>query len=307
MKKILFFLLSLALCEGLKTEALDFTARSFPTNQTFLPLKFDTGNKAPNGLPSTIIYIEGKAISLLFDTGANKSELTLSRRALKGLNVKFTGKQICFKSFDGKHCEKEFIIPKVKLGNFELKNVKGTLMPKLWGGGGDNFMPTKASDNGVIGYNLLSKFNLLLDYPHAKVFLYKRGKRIAQFNFTRWINIPFTEQLHTNVSVNGKKMVLQWDTGSVPSVIKATSVKNMQTAKCRTNMSFGKDKNCRRLIVNNFYTAKGIKLPTTWLLIRDIPSFAPFDGLIGSNFYRKNLVYFDFDHNEIYVKSINIK
>lgn len=42
--------------------------------------------------------------------------------------------------------------------------------------------------------------------------------------------------------------------------------------------------------------------PSTWFSVVDIPPSAPFDGLIGSNFYAENLVYFDFDSHKIYVK-----
>lgn len=132
--------------------------------QTSVPLKFDVGNPAPYGGPSTVITIQGKSIPILFDTGAKKSDLVLSKHALKNIRAKFTGKQICFKAMDGQHCQKEFLIPEVTIGSFVIQNVKGTLMTKLWGGKDESFRETEASRNGVIGFNLLSKFNVLLDW-----------------------------------------------------------------------------------------------------------------------------------------------
>jgi hypothetical protein len=270
--------------------------------QTSLPLMFNTGNPAPYGLPSTVISVEGKSLPVIFDTGAKKSGITLSAHALKGLHVRFTGNQTCFNAFDGKHCEKEFIIPEVKIGAFVLKNIKATLMPKLWGGKDTGFLATEASKNGVIGYNLLSQFNILLDYPHKKAILYRKGQHPAQYDFLRWIVIPFSGQLYTTVQINGKNMILGWDTGSVPSVIKADVVKNMQLSKCPANTPFGKSKNCQQLVTQTFTTAEGVKLTKTGFLIEDIPAIAPFDGLVGSNFYMQNLVYFDFDNQKIYSK-----
>ena len=43
-------------------------------------------------------------------------------------------------------------------------------------------------------------------------------------------------------------------------------------------------------------------LPNTWFKVTNLPSYAPFDGLLGSNFYSENLVYFDFDKQQIFVK-----
>ncbi len=95
---------------------------SQPT-QTTLPLEFNTGNPAPYGMASAIITIEGKALPIIVDTGAKKYGLALTKEALKKIHVQFTGKFICSNSLTGKHCEKEFIVPEVKLGSFTIKNV----------------------------------------------------------------------------------------------------------------------------------------------------------------------------------------
>lgn len=91
--------------------------------QTTLPLEFNTGNPAPYGMASTVITIEGKTLPLILDTGAKKYGLALTNEALKKIHVQFTGKFICSNSLTGKHCEKEFIVPEVKLGSFTIKNV----------------------------------------------------------------------------------------------------------------------------------------------------------------------------------------
>lgn len=281
--------------------SLVFAQKLTPAYQTNLPLRFDTGNNAPYGAPSTVISIQGKDLPILFDTGAKNSELVLSQSALENLRVKFTGKKKCFKAFDGRHCQKEFIIPEVKLGTFTVKNVKGTLMEKLWGGNDANFKETEASRNGVIGFALLSKFNVLLDYPNAKVLLIKPTNQPFGFNFKRWVSMPFTGHLNTALKINGKLINVSWDTGAIPSVIRKTVASNFKNVPCPGNAPYSR-KDCMSVETLSFTTDKDEELPNTWFKITDIPAYAPFDALIGANFYKENLVYFDFKNHRIYVK-----
>jgi hypothetical protein len=45
-----------------------------------------------------------------------------------------------------------------------------------------------------------------------------------------------------------------------------------------------------------------MKLPNNWFkVISTLPPIAPFNGLVGSNFYQNNLIYFDFDSHKIFV------
>ncbi len=122
-----------------------------------------------------MINIAGKEYPVIFDTGAKKYALALTKKALEGIQVHFTGKKICSTSVRGKDCLDEFIVPEVQPGAFTVKNVKGVVLDnsKLWGGNGQNFKETAASQNGLMGFPLLSKFNLLLDYPRAKLIIVK--------------------------------------------------------------------------------------------------------------------------------------
>src|SRR3990167_11100753 len=116
---------------------LSINVAAFAANntQTILPLEFNTGNSSQNGLTSTVIDIQGHKIPLIFDTGDKKSGISLSQYALHGINVKFTGKEICSRTMDGQMCRKEFILPEVKLGSIAIKNVTGTVMGKFWDSG----------------------------------------------------------------------------------------------------------------------------------------------------------------------------
>jgi hypothetical protein len=264
--------------------------------QTSLPLQFNTGNPAPHGMPSTTIVIQGKKIPIILDTGAMKSELILSKHALKNIDVKYTGRKICFVAMDGKRCEKEFVISEVNIGSFVVKNVKGTLMSQLWDTKNKNFKVTEASKNGVIGLGFLSKFNLLLDYPNSKALLIKPNEKPASYDVANWVTIPFRGSLLTRLELNGRPMTFGWDTGAVPSIIKASAVKNFKPTPCPTNAHYAAGIETISLL-----TSGGKKLPNAWFHLRDIPPYAPFDALFGSNFFKENLVYFDFDKHLIYV------
>lgn len=108
------------------------------------------------------------------------------------------------------------------------------------------------------------------------------------------------------VVLNGTPLVLRWDTGAIPSVIKANIAKNMYITTCPKHWSYHTGPNCQRLTTHTLTTMKGEKLPKTWFIVTDIPTAAPFDGLVGSNFYQDNLVYFDFDRKLIDVKNVKI-
>ncbi|HZW61304.1 MAG TPA: aspartyl protease family protein [Candidatus Babeliales bacterium] len=271
--------------------------------QTSIPLQFDFGNPAPYGGPSTVITIQGKKLPILLDTGAKKSEVTLSPYALKNLNVKFTGKYECFNAVDGRYCEKVFIIPEINIGSFVLKNVKGTMMSKLWGGNDEDLKENEASKNGVIGFSLLSKFNLLLDYPNSKAILVKRGESPINYDVSKWISIPFTDHLNTHLYINGELRTISWDTGAIPSVIRKSS--NDKLSSCPGDAPYSKKKDCISIKAMQFATVNNIRLPNTWFKVIKLPSYAQFDGLIGSNFYSENLVYFDFDKNLIFVRNVS--
>lgn len=281
-------------------------AQSVKLSETILPLKFDTGNPAPYGMASTVVNIEGKSFPIIVDTGAKKYGLALTKEALQNIHVQFTGKMICSNSTTGKHCEKEFIIPEARLGEFTIKNVHGILVTHLWGGNyNDGFKVTEASRNGLMGYALLSKFNILLDYKNSKLILIKPGNTPTQYNLTKWTVIPFDNHLHTKLNINGKLLTFSWDTGALPSIISRKAATAFKQTKCLKDSPYKEPMdNCFRVETTSVTTINNKVISNTWLSVTDIPDAAPFDGLIGSNFYADNLVYFDFDNHKIYIKSV---
>ncbi len=282
------------------------TAWASESTQTTLPLEFNTGNPAPYGMASTVISIEGKSFPIILDTGAKKYGLILTKEALKKIHVHFTGKVICSNSVTGKHCEREFIVPEVKLGSFTVKNVEGILVKHFWGGDDQDFKVTEASRNGLLGYALLSKFNLLLDYKNSKLTLVKPANIPTQYDVTKWNAIPFDDHLHTKLNADGKQLTFSWDTGALPSIISRKTAAFFKQVHCPKDNPFKEPMDtCFRVVISSLTTGDEFISNNSWFSVTDIPDNAPFDGLIGSNFYMDNLVYFDFDHRKIYVNKIN--
>lgn len=270
------------------------------TNNIVLPLNFDSGNSAPYGMASTVVNIQGKKIPLLFDLGASKDFIVLKPAALKKIKVHFTGKKTCSMSVSGKFCLRDFIIPKMVIGNLVLKNVPGAFADHMWGGN-----PVKkhrgAFQFGVIGMKFLEKFDgVLIDYSKATAILSKSCQLPSQYSREKWISIPF--KIHGGVeidaNINGHPAKLILDTGAVPSVI---GNKNTFGSKIKNCYSYLPYPSPCKMIVTKTFSINSYPLKNTWFSLAPIPSAAHFTGLLGDNFFRNNVVYIDFKHRKILI------
>lgn len=283
------------------------SANSAGPHETVLPLQFNTGN-ASHGLPSSVVKIEGKTIPLLFDTGATNYEIVLSEHALQNMSVHYLEKKNCGKTISGKVCMQEFIIPEVQIGQFTLRNVRGGVMSKLWGGNDKGFIQTGASKNGVIGLKLLSKYGVLLDYAHSRVILTSANTYPKEYDVRRWINIPFELKggIFTNTTINGLSENLIWDTGALPSIIRETPVLRAKSIIYKGNPDYCDESDCRILKAKRFIINKTI-IPNNWFLLSQIEEDLPFDGFIGANYFEQNNVFFDFQNKRIYIQNNQLK
>jgi predicted aspartyl protease len=269
--------------------------------EAILPLKFNTGNEV-HGLPSCIIEIQGKNIPLILDTGASKYELALSRYALKNIKAVYHSKKECSKTISAKFCAETFIIPELKIGPFFLYNVQGIIMPKLWGGNDANFKHTEASKNGVIGLRLLSHYGLLLDYANSRAILTKANIPPQNYDITAWIKIPFNFQggISTTAKINGEVKKLIWDTGANPSIIRSTDLINKASRPCPRDAYYN-ESGCSLIKTQQFSINNEI-IPNNWFMLSSLSKSMPFDGFVGSNYYEKNVLFFDFNNKFIYIQ-----
>jgi hypothetical protein len=166
---------------------------------------------------------------------------------------------------------------------------------------------TQSLKNGVIGLAFLQRFNLLINYPEKQVVLYKQ-EVVPAINLKSWIRIPFSTKngfIETDASIDRVKLRLAWDTGFAPSRLKPFNQFKKHIEVCPSNYDiFGKSLVCytsRQISMSN------VKIPNTVFLYTDLnlPNFVPIDGFIGTNFYYKHAVFFDFKNHVMYIRDVH--
>ncbi len=265
-------------------------------NEIILPLQFST-----QGFPIASIQIQGHTIPLIFDTGASRTSLSLSKNIVKKLNLKITptNKKACFHDDTGKKtCLKIYNIPKIKIGQSTMLNVPCQLMDKLWGGHYDEgFKWFEAARNGVIGRDLLQKFNVLIDYKQSKVIFTKLGQYPTGYSVKKWMSVPFTKKTFViNAKINGSNVNLILDTGANSSIMKSTAKISVEKKSCASKNNL----TCQYFKTKSFQIGGHQILTTKFVLQKD--NFPFFDGLLGTNFFKKNLVFLDFKQMRVYFK-----
>jgi hypothetical protein len=261
-----------------------------------LPLKLST-----QGFPTTSIQIQNHNIPLIFDSGASKTAITLSRDIVNKLHLQMkpANKKVCFHDDTGKEtCLREYTLAELKLGQLTMYNVSCQLMDSLWGGHYDEgFVWFDAAKNGVIGLDLLRQFNVLVDYKKSRIILSKLGEYPSQYNMKTWVQVPFSSLSGiVHAKINGIDTRLVWDTGANNSIIKSTA-KIAAVAKKKSCASKS-NPNCQcfeamKVIAGNK------QLPKIKFFVQD--NEFPFDGLVGSNFFKDHTVFFDFKRNIILI------
>lgn len=277
--------------------------------QTTLPLSFDSGNPAPYGMASTPVKINGKQIPLLVDLGASKEFLALTDHAVKGIHIKYTKTKTCGTSVAGKKCYPDIIISEFKIGQFTLHNVHAVLIHQLWGGNTPKKMPG-AFQYGVIGMKFLSHYNALFDYAHSKLILTRSNRIPSAYPSNDWITIPFIikDGVMTMSQINGHKPIkLIWDTGAIPSIVNLNNTFGIELKKCPQYFPYLEchQKPYKKLIYIQQFSVGNKKIPNTWFMLEKLPSFVPFTGLVGDNYFRKNLVFIDFKNKTISIHAVN--
>ena len=264
------------------------------TTEIVLPLTFST-----QGFPIAAIQIQGNNIPLIFDNGASRTTITLSKELVKKLNLKMTptNKKVCFHDDTGKEtCLKIYTVPELKIGQMMMHNVPCQLMDKLWGGHYDEgFIWFEAAKNGVIGLDLLRQFNVLVDYKNSRVILNKLGEYPQQYDVKSWIRVPVAHDSGIiNAKINGADVTLVMDTGTNNSIMKSTAKVFAGKKSCESN----NDPSC--YFETTTFMIGDRPLPKTKFSIQK--DEFPFDGLIGSDFFKAHQVFFDFKNSLIFIK-----
>lgn len=251
------------------------------------------------GFPVVAIEIQGHSIPVIFDNGASRTSIALSQEIVKKLELKLlpTNEKACFHDDTGKEtCLKVYTIPELKIGHKTLRNVPCQLMDKLWGGHYDEgFIWFEAAKNGVLGLDFLRQFNVLVDYPSSRAILIPLGAYPHQYNVKNWIRMPVSTDGIIVANINGVTTKLVWDTGANHSIMKSTA-KVLTEGKIATI----KGDPPYQSFETTTFTVCDQPFPKTEFFIQK--SEFPFDGLIGSSFFKEHPVFFDFKNNVMWVK-----
>ncbi len=284
--RLLIFLL--AVCSVWSSST---TARQTPragVDYTVLPLAFDT----KYGFPSVSVTIQGHAIPLAFDLGGSRLQLAVSVAVLSGLNIRFKHIDHVAHGVDARGVRssyEEFILPEIKLGDFILNDIKG-IEYHPWGGEG-------APKNGIVGFDLIAQFNVIIDFSNSVVILVRGHDYPPGYDVGSWPKVPFIVSGHmiTAANVNGKDISLIWDTGTPVSSIKLQTIISGDVKKCSKIVLFkvaaGPD-TCKEITANEFIMADHNFGPMIFYT-RSMPGL-PVDGMIGDDFFKTHIVYLDF-------------
>src|SRR5262245_32856590 len=178
-----------------------------------LPLVFDPDN----GYPLVSVEVQGTSIPVSFDLGGSKLKLALSPATLRrhNINVQYTGRSKSGVDARGvRTTAREFALSMIKLGELAGNDVRGVEY-HAWGGKG-------VPRNGIVGFDLISTFNVIIDFPGAKVVLMAGNDRPRVYDLDTWPRVPFTVNGHmiTLARIGDKSVSLLWDTGTPLSSLK---------------------------------------------------------------------------------------
>lgn len=233
-----------------------------------------------HGLPTTRATVAGKPLTLVLDAG-NYQVVGLKTSVLGRLPVRFTGDQESFADADG-HVFTSRIFHAEQL-------VAGTLVATQFDGnelvgGGKAALP----QDGLIGFGLLGRYQMVFDEPHGELRLYPSsapsvlvrecgnecGNEGGALRMERGVMVSDVQTGHGVFRV-------QWDTGAAEDVLRPSSVA-------------GRIKDAdllRRLAFQQFDVAGHPAGPHEFMLRQFT---APdVDAVLGTGFFSKHVVCLD--------------
>jgi hypothetical protein len=173
-----------------------------------------------SGMPTTTVNIGGTPLKLFVDLGGY-SAIALTERELSQTAVRYLTESTRSTNASGEIYEsRRFIAPQVSLGGVLVGDLEGS----------EFVFPETAAPpdrNGYIGFALLSRFLLIVDYPSGSLRLYASGSKDAMIRECgdKSFEIDVVNGVaQTIADTDHGKLVFSWDTGSIRSVIRPSAV-----------------------------------------------------------------------------------
>jgi predicted aspartyl protease len=191
---------------------LTFSASQSLAGPCSIERRADVPVETAGGLPAVSVILDGKPATLILDSGAERTALTLD--ALKRLNIKFDfAHQATVQGIGAAMTTMTATIRSFEIGGMALRDrlvpVAPISLPKLPGGQPD----------GLLGADILSRYDVDLDLPHAMMTLYRA--RPCPDSKPPWsaAYITFRGRLHRNrllipIELDGQQLAAVLDTGA---------------------------------------------------------------------------------------------
>lgn len=287
MKKVL---LKLAVALGYVTYASDL----FGADVTSL--------KFVNDIPFVALSVGAAQTTMMIDSGGalliSIPQATVERSnsvdLLEGVNK--------FRDVSGKEFEvRKLVARNVIIGRTKLDPIEGQLHVQ-WGGAaeGNDAPLTIARQSGALGIKAFGDRKVLLDYKEETLSIYGRDENV-NFGSGHWIDLPLEYgKIGPNIllSVNGRKFRFILDTGARVNLVDRK--KFDVPAKCPPNTHDGI---CDPKMIGMLSDIGGNKVSELSAEQVDLGN-APFDGILGAPFFKKNRVIFDLSGKHLYLSKL---
>ena len=250
------------------------------TVPTTVPPPIQVPIELRSGMPTATVSIAGEPLRLFVDL-AGYNAVALTEAELQRVPVRFLAEPIRSTNAAGEIYEsRRFVAPDVWLGGVALGDLEGSEFI---------FPPTAAPPdrNGYIGFGLLSRFLIVLDYRSGFLRLYPTGSADALLRECgpKTFAIDIVDGVPQSIAeTDHGRVVFSWDTGSRRSVIRPSIV--------GTVLQRGSDRDGAPSHRIEKFVLGGRELgPQTFLLI-DYRGITV-DGVLGTDFFASRVVCLD--------------
>lgn len=246
-------------------------------------------------IPTTKIIIENKEYVVRIDLGSKK-QLFLSKDNLSKLQKNELKEKFQWRDFKGNHYStSDYILPKVKLGNFILKkmnvsevseecekNTKIACNPEL--------------SNQLIGRPIFEKFKILLDFKNDRIIItddFEELKKLG-FDISSFLKVPCTMGrtgliLQVNTDLGKKRLSI--DTGATRTLLR--DPKNIHLEQKYGIPCFYSEK----------FSIENVNFGPQDIFLLDVtPELTEIDGFLGMDFLKNHVMYIDFPNKVVYLK-----
>jgi len=223
------------------------------------------------------VRVSGVTLRALIDTSGYRS-VGITPAALAKLRVRY--RETFAERIDGagnRFRGREFEIPELRLGNSVFRDVPG--FERLES---DDRVFGSAPFDVAIGRDFLSRFTVIVDYPHRRIMLHEPTSKGAQCRGPAAALAPSSSGvMYSVMDTDAGPMRLAWDTGAIYSVVQQHYSGGrellLQGERFVTHLALG---------AQAFGPHR--------MVVLDLPGAPDIDGLLGANFFSRHRVCLDY-------------